>query len=257
MKKAYVLQLKISLHGSKPLIWREIIVLADYSFFDLHVAIQNSFGWTDSHLHQFFTESPYKGHSKNIAWPMPDMDADLDERKVKVYDFLKNEKDSLFYEYDFGDSWMHKIELRKTLDADSKTKYPQIISGKNACPPEDCGSLWGYYDLIKIINNPKHKERENMMEWLGIDDQKEFDPKYFNKDEVVFENPKKVLKEYENNFSFSAGCSEKQKIKKNDQTILSGLFFGFAIELSIKKFYKILFRNFFFFNFFFPFRYKM
>lgn len=164
------------MHGSKPLIWREIIVPADYSFFDLHVAIQNSMSWTDSHLHQFFTESPYKGRSKSIAWPMPDMDVNMDERKTKINDFLKNEKDSVFYEYDFGDSWMHKIELRKILDADSKEKYPQIISGKNTCPPEDCGGLSGYYDLIKIINDPKHKEYEDMIEWLGIDNPKEFNP---------------------------------------------------------------------------------
>ena len=151
-KSTKALQLKISLYGSKPLIWREIIVPVDYSFFDLHIAIQDSMGWTDSHLHQFFTERLYKGHSKNIAWPMSDMDVDMDERKTKIKELFKNEKDSVFYEYDFGDSWMHKIELKKILDADSKAKYPQIIFGKNACPPEDCGNLWGYYELIKIIN---------------------------------------------------------------------------------------------------------
>jgi len=203
-KSSNLFQLKITLHGSKPPIWREIIVPVDYTFFDLHVAIQNAFGWADCHLHQFFTASPYKrGRSyKNIAWPMPDMEIEIDERKAKLSEYFKKLKDVRYYEYDFGDSWMHKIELRKISANDQKLRHPQIIDGARACPPEDGGSLWGYYNLIEIIKNPKHKEHKDMMEWLGIDDPDEFDPEHFNKDEVEFEDPKKVLREYKKNFCF-------------------------------------------------------
>ena len=69
------------------------------------------------------------------------------------------------------------------------------------CPPEDCGGVWGYYDLIKILKNPRHKEHAEMLEWLCIDDPKEFDPEHFNKDEVVFDDPKEQLKEYRERFS--------------------------------------------------------
>ena len=176
-------QLKITLSDSKPPIWREIIVPADYTFFDLHVAIQDAFGWEDCHLHQFFIGTPYKNQSIIVACPDSDDMCDvLDERELKLSKYLSDPKDKIYYEYDFGDGWMHKIELRKILDNDAKSKYPQIIGGARACPPEDCGGMWGYYNLIEIVKNPKHKEYEEMMEWMGLDDPSEFDPEYFDKD---------------------------------------------------------------------------
>ncbi len=188
------------MQGAKPPIWREIIVPEDYTFFNLHVAIQDAMGWTDSHLHQFFIGNPSKGQTKYIAWPNPDMEVDMDEREIEINRFLKKEKDSVFYEYDFGDGWTHRIELKKILGLDQKSRYPQIVAGKNACPPEDCGGLWGYYDLIEIINNPKHEEREDVMDWLGIENPEDFKPGYFDKDKVVFNDPKRVLKFYKENF---------------------------------------------------------
>lgn len=188
-------QLKITLSDSKPPIWREIIVPADYTFFDLHVAIQDAFGWTDCHLHQFFIGSPYKSGSIIIAWPHPDDMCDvIDERELELDKYLSNPKDKIYYEYDFGDGWMHKIELRKVLDNDAESEYPQLIGGARACPPEDCGGMWGYYNLIEIIKDSKHKEHEEMMEWMGFDDPSEFDPEHFDKDEIEFESPKEVLK---------------------------------------------------------------
>src|SRR3989338_1069953 len=197
-----LLQFKISLHCSKPLIWREIIVPANYTFFGLHVTIQDAFGWGDCNSHQFFTDSPYKSgrHFKVIAWPMPDMEIEIDERKAKLLEYFKHIKSVMYYEYDFGDSWMHKIELKKILADDQKLKHPIIIGGAQACPPEDCGSLWGYYNLIEIIKNPKHKEHNDMMDWLMIENPNEFDPEHFNKDEVRFEDIKKRLKEYKESF---------------------------------------------------------
>ena len=48
-----IYQFKILLQGSKPPIWRRIQVPESYSFYDLHVAIQDSMGWKDDHLHDF------------------------------------------------------------------------------------------------------------------------------------------------------------------------------------------------------------
>jgi len=194
-----ILQLKITLFNSKPSIWREILVPDDYSFFALHVAIQDAFGWEDCHLHQFFTSNPYKNrlNYSRIGYPTPEIDDVIDERQTKLSEYLNTPKTTMFYEYDFGDSWMHEIKLEKTLPQELKEKYPKILDGANACPPEDCGGLGGYYDLWKILKNPKHKEHRDMLEWLGLENANEFKPETFVINSVSFRNPTKALQKFE------------------------------------------------------------
>lgn len=199
-----ILQLKITLVGSEPKIWRRILVLSDYSFFTLHVAVQDAFGWEDAHLHQFFTDSPFKRNSKyyRISFPMPEDDIDdiIDERKVKLSEYLRKAKDMMFYEYDFGDSWMHEIKLEKILPKNPKNKYPILLGGEQACPAEDSGGLGGYCNLLEILKKPKHPEHQDMLDWLGIESAEEFDPKMFDPSTIRFRDPKKVLREYEEHF---------------------------------------------------------
>ena len=96
------------------------------------------------------------------------------------------------YVYDFGDNWNHKVTLKKILPKEEKIKYPICIAGANACPLEDCGGVWGYYNMLEIINNPKHKEYKDTMEWLGG---KKIDPEKFNIADVEFEDPRERLKD--------------------------------------------------------------
>lgn len=100
--------------------------------------------------------------------------------KIKISKLLKNEKDALIYEYDFGDGWEHRIVLEKSLPEDQSSAYPGCIGGKNACPPEDCGGIWGYMEFKEIISDPSHEAHESMMEWLDDD----FDPTAFDMEEV-------------------------------------------------------------------------
>lgn len=91
-----------------------------------------------------------------------------------------NGKFGIIYEYDFGDGWEHDIILENVLPVDNNIKYPICLIGKMNCPPEDCGGIWGYTDMLEILRQPDHEEYESFIEWLGD----EFDPDYFNKDEV-------------------------------------------------------------------------
>lgn len=205
MKSASVLQLKIMLMGSRPPIWRTLLIPADCNFFALHVAIQDAFGWMDSHLHQFHTADPYRqrGEYQRIGFPMPEMEDEddmTDERKTKLSGFLRKPKDKIWYEYDFGDSWIHEIIVEKIMLPDSKTRYPNLIDGTNACPPEDCGGIGGYGHLLEVLADPKNEEYGGMLEWLGIESPADFDPEYFEKKDVKFRDPKKVLKQYEKGF---------------------------------------------------------
>ena len=192
-----VYQFKITLNNSKPTIWRRIVVPSNYSFWDLHVAIQDSMGWIDYHLHIFEIKNPKTNMKVEIG--IPDEEDELFDRiilpdyKEKITKYFNENNRNARYEYDFGDSWIHTIKLEKILPATIGEKYPKCIDGKMACPPEDCGGIGGYYNLIEIINDPSHEEYENMMEWLGG----EFNPEIFDPKAVSFDDPKE---RWNNNF---------------------------------------------------------
>jgi hypothetical protein len=192
-----ILQLKVTLIATDPPVWRRILVLAEYSFADLHAALQDAFGWTESHLHHFLTANPFNRNAtyKRIGPPMPEEFPDeepvLDERKEKISVWLAKPNDMVFYEYDFGDSWMHEVMLERILPAQPKDQYPQLVDGANACPPEDCGGAGGYARLIEVVADPNNEEHDEMLEWLGLEDANEFDPTRFDPKQVVFRDSRK------------------------------------------------------------------
>jgi hypothetical protein len=108
-----------------------------------------------------------------------DMDV-IDYSKIKISDLLKKEKDKIVYEYDFGDSWEHDIILEKVVNNGINKNTPICLAGKNNCPPDDCGGIWGYANMLEIIKHPDHEEYEDYIDWL----EEEFDPKYFDKNEI-------------------------------------------------------------------------
>jgi hypothetical protein len=169
-------QIKVTLVGSKPPIWRRLIVKDNTRLDQLHSVLQVAMGWFNSHLHQYRVGSSYIG--------IPDQDIDIDvtdEQMVYLQDIISNVKDNFVYEYDFGDGWEHKIVLEKKLPLDS-SESPVVIKGKKACPPEDCGGIWGYSDFLAAIQDPKHEEHEEMLEWFGGEfDPDEFDMNFINK----------------------------------------------------------------------------
>jgi hypothetical protein len=176
-------QLKITLRGSKPPIWRRILVPADCDLETLHYAIQALMGWENDHLHCFTIDNEqYMGRD-----PMGGkMDSDgLDALKYRLSDVIRQEKVKFTYQYDFGDSWDHAVTLEKILPppAPDAPKSPAFscLAGAGACPPEDCGGLWGYYRLLEILQDPQHEEHEQMKDWAGPIDPDAFDLAAINK----------------------------------------------------------------------------
>lgn len=169
-------QLKVTLIDSEPEIWRRFCVPATIRLSQLHKVLQRVMGWTNSHLHAFhhgddIYQIPYPGFDDlNI----PGERCCLDERKFTLASLLERPRQILRYEYDFGDGWEHEIVLEKILPEPSSS-HPVCLAGENACPPEDCGGIGGYYDLLEALANPKHKEHAHLLEWLGGP----FDPKAF------------------------------------------------------------------------------
>lgn len=171
-KEPRIYQIKVSLRGSQPPIWRRIQVPGNATLADLHQIIQAVMGWYDCHLHQFIIKDKYYG--------LPDPDIDfvdlLDESTVQLQQVVKRVKTKFIYEYDFGDGWEHVLEVEKLLPAEQDAKYPTCLTGKRACPPEDCGGIWGYYNLLDALGNPDHPEHETYREWTdGPIDPAQFD----------------------------------------------------------------------------------
>ncbi|HJK86945.1 MAG TPA: plasmid pRiA4b ORF-3 family protein [Candidatus Megaira endosymbiont of Nemacystus decipiens] len=190
-KDEKIYQFKITLKSSKPPIWRRIQVPENYSFWELHVALQDAMGWEDYHLHQFDMTDPKNGFEVNIGNP-DDLEYGrniINEQKVKISKYFSSLNKKAFYEYDFGDGWEHTILLEKIIPQEAKVKYPRCIAGKRKCPPEDCGGLWGYEELLEIISDPKHPEYKERIEWLG----NKFDPDDFNPEDIVFSGRKNRL----------------------------------------------------------------
>lgn len=196
-------QFKITLNDSSPRVWRRIQVPAGYSFFDLHIAIQDAMGWTDSHLHAFRIAQKGTKHPTSIEYPHPEMETDEyahDERVERIADYFGDSIKQCVYDYDFGDSWTHTVVFEGTKSILPSLKLPHCMAGANACPPDDCGGVWGYAHLQEILKNPQHPEHEDMLDWMGLDDPETFDPGEFNPQEIIFENPLERLKEYQRGF---------------------------------------------------------
>ena len=190
MKKKFerVFQFKVTLKGVKPAVWRRIQVPESYTFWDLHVAIQDVFGWDDYHLHEFELMNPESGEIAAIGIPEG---MGLFEREIlagwkqRISAWFSKDYRSALYTYDFGDEWEHIVKLEKILAREAKKKYPVCVAGKRACPPEDCGGVWGYGDFLKVLKDPDNEEYEDMLNWVGG----KFDPEHFDPQKVRFTDP--------------------------------------------------------------------
>jgi Plasmid pRiA4b ORF-3-like protein len=199
MKKQFdqIYQFKITLQDIKPAVWRRIRVPASYTFWDLHVAIQDVMGWTDSHLHEFVIKNPKTSRKVNIGIPDEDFGRKVSEGwKKKIADFFSPQNPKAEYTYDFGDNWNHVISLEDILPRQKGVDYPLCVVGERACPPEDCGGSHGYERFLAIIMDPNHEEHDSMLEWAGG----EFHPEQFDCSEVVFDDPAERLENLDSDY---------------------------------------------------------
>ena len=193
-----VYQFRIELSEIEPTVWRAIQVPSEYSFWDLHVAIQDAMGWLDYHLHTFRVKMPHKKSETEIGIP----DENFDDRdilpgwEVPIIKYFTEPGKLAIYDYDFGDGWSHYVLLEGILLKEKGVKYPRCIGGERACPPEDCGGVDGYYQVVKILSDPNHPEYQEYNEWLKGHSKNYFpyEPDEFEPDKVEFWDPKKRWK---------------------------------------------------------------
>lgn len=165
-------QLKMTIAGTKPPVWRRVVVPSSIDLAALHRVIQTAFGWWDCHLHEFDLDGTRYGSDDGDGWGEPPQD----ERRARL-DRLTTAGSKFTYTYDFGDDWEHKVVVEKVEPANPKLSYPACTGGRRACPPEDCGGVWGYANLLAVLADPSDDEHASMLEWVGgAFDPDEFDP---------------------------------------------------------------------------------
>jgi hypothetical protein len=154
-----IYQIKVTLRGSQPLIWRRVLVSGDTTLARFHRILQCVMGWEDAHLHRFTIERKRYGvaDEENVG-PRKT----TDERKYKLRDVVPSESSAFTYLYDFGDNWEHIVVVETTLPLKEGVSYPLCLDGARACPAENVGGIDRYHDFIESIANPAHPEHDEL-----------------------------------------------------------------------------------------------
>lgn len=198
--KKFIFQFRVTLKETHPPVWRRIQVPSAYTFWDLHVAIQDAMGWFDCHLHEFRIKAKT---GETLVFGIPSEEDDfllVDERmlpgwKHKISKYGSIIPATFVYVYDFGDDWRHKIDFEEIKPAEAGVTYPRCIKGKRACPPEDCGGAWRYPALLAVLADPEHEDHLEVKAWVESQKEGPFDPEHFDPAEVVFSDPKERLEQ--------------------------------------------------------------
>ena len=175
MREGDIAQIKVSLQDVEPAIWRRLEVPAEIKLARLHVALQAAMGWQDYHLHAF------RIGDIEYGVPSPDyepMGVPLKDDRRATLRSLVGVGESFVYEYDFGDGWEHEILVEAVLAPRPRTRYPRVVDGARACPPEDVGGTPGYEGFLEAVGDPRHTEHDSVLEWVGGS----FDPEAFDID---------------------------------------------------------------------------
>lgn len=159
--KAY--QMKIQIKDSHPPIWRRFIVPAGLTFSQLSFVLNEVMGWCGQHLSQFDFYHLGIQIEENPETPQYGDREILDAIDTPIEPFMDNEN-WFTYIYDFGDYWQHRVEIEKILPA-YEADYPVVLKYKGNTPYEDCGGLYGYYELLRILEDPEDPQYEEMCEW--------------------------------------------------------------------------------------------
>ncbi len=158
-------RLKITLRDIRPPIWRRIEVPSNETLHELSAILEAAMGWNGGHLHAFV--------AGEITYQLPSEFDDLswretkDERTSKLSEVLADIGDRMRFEYDFGDGWEHDVVVEAITSLANEMTYPRCVTGKRACPPDDCGGPWGYANLLDALSDPKHPDHEDLVEWTG------------------------------------------------------------------------------------------
>lgn len=159
---------RIELRDTDPMIWRQVELPTSVTLKGLHDIVQTVMGWFDYHLWEFTIGR------QRYALPMDDdwgSEPRIEASKVRLRDVLKARKTVIDYTYDFGDCWEHRLTVTDIRAGEPGGSYPRYIGGERNAPPEDCGGIPGFYEMLDAITDPNHPGHAEAKEWAD-----EYDP---------------------------------------------------------------------------------
>lgn len=162
---SFAYQIRITLIGVDPPIWRRLLVKDNIDLHRLHQIIQYAMGWKNYHLYQFvidgvrYDESPEDEFSAGNA---------MRASSFRLGDLALQAGDSFLYCYDFGDDWRHECEVEEITAVERGAEYPRCLAGARACPPEDCGGPRGYESMLSALRSRSHQDYKHWQEWLNV-----------------------------------------------------------------------------------------
>ena len=155
--------LRIELKGSDPSIWRGVEVPTSITLKVLHDIVQTAMGWLDYHLWEMVINGQTYGLPMEEDWGTAPRKA---ASRTRLRDVLAPGTTRIDYIYDFGDYWEHELTVSDVRAGDPVTAYPRFIAGERDCPPEDCGGISGFYEMLEAKADPSHPEHADISEWL-------------------------------------------------------------------------------------------
>lgn len=186
------IKIKIELKDLPHKCFRTLLVPHKINMLQLHLVIQESFGWLNAHLFEF---SDTKGRAAIRAGVPDDFDFDIGlVEKLTAHEVLlkeafveKNNSKAFWYWYDFGDDWWHRISFQKVTQKDLKLyqDVPLCVKAQGKCPPEDVGGLWGYTSFLEVIKDKDHPQHQELREWYGLEENESYEENYINLGEIL------------------------------------------------------------------------
>lgn len=180
--------LRVALRGIKPTIYRKFNVPSNISLRHLSELIIDLMGWENCHLNQFrkgdnYYAPAYQREGEDdfmMGWGRA---RNYNQEDYALSDLLSEKGKTVEWEYDFGDSWYHEIRLSSIGDYEESEPLVTFVKGEHQCPPEDCGGVWGYLELLELHAKRKSRKRltadeKDRLEWYDID--KDYDPTHFD-----------------------------------------------------------------------------
>ncbi|MHA4854711.1 plasmid pRiA4b ORF-3 family protein [Rhodococcus sp. MSC1_016] len=179
-------RVRLDLVGAKPPVWRRLELPGDLTLDRLHVVIQAVMGWLDGHLHRFRTGSDPRSPYFVTPFDVEEGEDGVLEDGVRLDQVLTGTGDRLWYQYDFGDGWDHVLAVEAVLD--EPPAEVRCTGGRMACPPEDCGGIWGYTELAAWVRGgcdpasvpAPFEDAGQARDWLPLD----WHPDRFDVDEA-------------------------------------------------------------------------
>lgn len=175
--------IRIKLNNAPVNIWRELVVPSNITLEMLAYVLIDAMGWQHEHLYQYrakngvsFLNSRELKQRSDSFLGFLSRTIYMNSEKTSLEQVLQPKGERLKFEYDFGDSWTHDLWVKGARDyAPNEEPVIKLLKAHGECPPEDCGGVWGYDELLEL-NRKKRKTAEDKerLQWYDIPEG--FDP---------------------------------------------------------------------------------